>query len=202
MTWPLRTVLTLPQAVGVALEVGVVVAEVRRGVELVDGCTAGLAEEEPGDRAVLDRPHRSIARGQDVDGFVTSRATPLVRELAGQLARGHAFYGDEQVAILESGGTRGHRAHDVPRVRPATDLAAGTIARPAVAVWPFGFDSPGAGIGDPRTASTAAWRVHGGTIQWYCQRVVATKQRPAEESAAGPGRERAQVAPPVPGTGR
>ena len=68
----LRDALAIAQACRVPLKVGVVVAELFGGIELVDGDPASLAVEEPGDGAVLDRDDRRVPRREDVDRFVPS----------------------------------------------------------------------------------------------------------------------------------
>ena len=81
---PLADLLAFGQTVGIAIEVGVVVAEPLGRVELVDGDAAGLAVEQAGDVAGLDRLDRGVVRGEDVDRFVRASAAG-VRELARQL---------------------------------------------------------------------------------------------------------------------
>src|SRR5262245_32745380 len=75
--------LAFAQAFGIALEVRVVVAEILTGVELVDRDTTRLAQEQPGDRAVLDGSNRSVPRREDVYGLMPARPPAFVRELPG-----------------------------------------------------------------------------------------------------------------------
>ena len=77
----------LLEAVGIAVEVGVVIGVLLAGVELVDGQAAGLAVEQLGDGAVLDGDHRRVPRRQDVDRLVLALAAAGVVIRAHQLVR-------------------------------------------------------------------------------------------------------------------
>src|SRR5204863_3261092 len=69
------------QALGVALEMRVVVAEPTRRVELVNRVAALFADEQLGDRSGLDCMNRRVPGRQNIDRFVRAIAAPL-REAA------------------------------------------------------------------------------------------------------------------------
>src|SRR5688500_7454709 len=60
----------LPEAVGITVEMGVVIRELLPGVELIDGQAARLAVEKFGDGAILHGEHRGPGWRQDIDRFV------------------------------------------------------------------------------------------------------------------------------------
>src|SRR5262249_57851293 len=62
------------QAVGIPLEVRVIVGVLVARIELIDGVAARLAEEQLRDHAVLDGDHRRIPRREDVERLVLAPA--------------------------------------------------------------------------------------------------------------------------------
>src|SRR5262245_64681442 len=81
----LLDLIALFQASGIPFEVGVVVAVLSSRVELINGGSPSLTLKEPGDRAVFDRLHRGVARGENVDRVVRTGSAAPILERAHQL---------------------------------------------------------------------------------------------------------------------
>lgn len=97
------------QAVGVAVEVGVVVGEFLARVELVDGdAAAALAEEQAGDATVFHRQHRRADGRHDVDGVVAARTVGAgVGVGVGELVGGDALHRQRQAPRCQPGRVLG-----------------------------------------------------------------------------------------------
>src|SRR5439155_22596513 len=111
-----RDLLTFVQAVGVAFEVRVVVAEFLRGIELIDRRAACLAVKQLRDRAVLDAVDGRVARREDVHRFVrTAAAAAALCEHALEVADVRSVDRYAQCASLQlvdrAGGRLRRRRH-------------------------------------------------------------------------------------------
>ncbi|MBG6070701.1 MULTISPECIES: hypothetical protein [unclassified Polaromonas] len=123
ITLPRRTAvppyrLALGQPVGIAFQVCVVIGESPAWVERVDGDAAGLAEEQPGDVAVVCRQHQRAGGRQDVDGLVA--AFPAIAKGVAQLAGGNALHRHQQ----GGGGSA-----SVPEIAARAKASAGAAAQ-------------------------------------------------------------------------
>ena len=183
-----------------SVEVGVVVAVLLGRVELIDGDAAGLAVEQPGDRAVLDRLDRACSAGP---GCRSPRA-PARR------ARRRTTGPARRARCLRPG--RPGRRPFQRLGRPAAAItgsgdAGGPASRPAVAGSsrrrsgrrPGRLDHALARIVDAghpaldrraRLADGCAWLAVAAPITLpNCQTIAATTKAPREEAAARAGGE-------------
>jgi hypothetical protein len=88
------------QAVGVAIEVGVVVGKPPSRVELIDGEPAGHAGKELHEPAVVDCEDLRSPGRRDVDRLVPMTAPPVGEGVA-QCGRGHALHRHRELARRE-----------------------------------------------------------------------------------------------------
>ena len=145
MICPLRTALPFPEALRITLEVCVVVAEIAGRVELVDGDAAGLAVEQPGDRARPRPPSPGVFRGARMS-IASCRRSPPRSSLncAGQLLGPDALDRDQQVPVLEFARALGGVGADRrPPPMPAAGVGRAGGRRSAVS---WRLDSPRPGI--------------------------------------------------------
>jgi len=134
----LRNRLAIVQAVGVPLEVGVVVRELVRRIELIDRVAAGLADEELGDCPIAHGVDGRVARRENVHRFVRPVAATLGESA---LPRVDIAAVDRHAQILRGPG-RGDDAFGADR-RGACGLGLGRV-------------HVGSGIGDDRLRPVVA----------------------------------------------
>ena len=124
------------QAVRVALEVGVVIAVLLGRVELIDRDAAGLAVEQPGDRAVLDRDDRRVAGRQDVDALRAAGRRARLSERADQLSGCTPSTGTSRSRPSSASAARSGRARVPATGRAVTTGASRRSSQPASAGLP------------------------------------------------------------------
>jgi len=88
--------LLLRQAIGVALQMRVVVAPASAGLELVDRQATALAFEQFFHRAIGHCQHRRTGIGHDVDGIVHAAFAARIGERVAQLGGQDALYRQQQ----------------------------------------------------------------------------------------------------------
>jgi len=88
--------LLLRQAIGVALQMRVVVAPAATGLELVDRQATALAVEQFFHRAIGHCQHRRTGGGHDVDGIVHAAFAARIGERVAQLGGQDALYRQQQ----------------------------------------------------------------------------------------------------------
>jgi len=88
--------LLLRQAIGVALQMRVVVAPAPAGLELVNRQAAALAVEQFFNRSIGHRQHRRTGIGHDVDGIVHATLAARIGERVAQLGGQDALYRQQQ----------------------------------------------------------------------------------------------------------
>ena len=140
-TSPALTLLPFAQALRVAVQVRVVVAERAAGVVLIDGDAAAHADEQLADDAGLHGAHRRAARREDVDRFVTAFAARLVEAWL-QRGVGHAVDRDPQALLAQDLQIR---AADVGDAAASGGVVAGPMA--GAVVHDFGLARRGDIVG-------------------------------------------------------
>ena len=94
--------LAFAKAIGVALEMGVVVAEIRGGVELVDSDASGFTVKQPRDRSALNGLDRRISRRKDVERLMAPRRPSFVRELPRELFGANSLDWYQELTVFET----------------------------------------------------------------------------------------------------
>ena len=88
--------LALAEAVGVVIQVGVVIGELVVDIELVDGESPALAVEQFFHPAGGYRQHRCAQRRRNIDGLMAAALTPGVGKLIVQSVHCHAHHRHRQ----------------------------------------------------------------------------------------------------------